>query len=110
MVVPAGLESAAQPRRDRFGRSARRWHAPQGAAFVLRGAAPDAGILPGVQRPAQARRQHGAALAYALGRLDLGQGRARRADREEQVRVKAAAGGVVTPVRALGPRRAPWVR
>src|SRR5580704_19085759 len=70
------LESWAQPRRDWFGRSVRHRCAPQRAPFVLRGAAPDTGNLSEVQGSAQARCHHRAALAYALGRLDVAQGRA----------------------------------
>src|SRR6516162_4144620 len=86
------------------GKSARRRPLAQAAPLLLGRASPDAGVLPGVQRPAQAWRPDRAVPAYLLGRLDLRQGRAQRADREEQLGVQTAAGGVVTPVRALGPR------
>jgi hypothetical protein len=61
--------------RGPFSRSARHRCALQDAPFFLCGAAPDAGNLSEVQRPAQARCRHRAALANVLGRLDVGQGR-----------------------------------
>src|SRR4051794_7563510 len=50
------------------------------------------------QGPAQAVGGDGAAGAHALGLLDLRHGRTRRADRVEQLRVLATAGGEIRPV------------
>src|SRR5690606_13227449 len=72
--------------------------APPDAPLPLGGASPDAVVLSGVQRPAQALAGHGAAPAGRLGLLDLCQGRPVGPGREEQLRVFVAAGGLVAPV------------
>ena len=64
------------------------------AALLLGGAAPDARVLVGGQGELEAGGLHGALAADGLGRLDLLDGRAGGADREEQVGVGVAAGGV----------------
>jgi hypothetical protein len=71
------------------------------APLVLSGAAPDTSIA-AVQCPSQTRFAHRAGSAYLLGFFDLKQGCTRGAEGEEQVGIHVAAGGVVTPVRALG--------
>ena len=68
------------------------------AALLLGGAAPDAGLLVGGQREVEAGLERLAGTADALGRLDLVDGRAGRADGEEEVRFGVAAGGRAPPV------------
>ena len=57
----------------------------EGAALVLGEAAPDAGVLTGLQRPREAGLDDLAATADRLGLLDLDQRRAGVPDREEQL-------------------------
>ena len=84
------------------------------ATLVLGQAAPDAGVLAGLERPLQAGVDHGAATAHGLRVLDLLQGRAGVPDREEQlgVLVRQAARwrqSIVSLLRALrgGAQRGP---
>src|SRR5277367_6728826 len=70
------------------------------AAFFLAHASPDAVVLPGVQREAQALAPDGAAGADYLRLRDLVQGGTRRGDREEQFRIRMPAGGQLPPVPA----------
>src|SRR5207248_10711285 len=70
-------------------------------ALLLGEPAPHAGVLTAVHRPCQAVVDDGAAVAHRLRLLDLQQGRSRRTDGEEQLRVFLAAGGQVTPVHAV---------
>src|SRR5204863_3955409 len=65
-----------------------------GAALFVGGASPDAGGDAVLQRPLQARRPRRAALADPFGLVDLTQREPGRADREEQIRIGAGAGGV----------------
>src|SRR5690606_26802297 len=59
---------------------------------------PYAGVLAGLERPAQALLRYRAAPTDRLGLLDLQQGRAGRPDREKQLRVLVSAGSTVAPV------------
>ena len=68
------------------------------APLVLAHAAPDAGVLAGLDRPAQALFHHRAAAADLFRFLDLEQRRAAVPDGEEQLRVHLTAGGFVAPV------------
>ena len=61
-------------------------------------AAPDADSLPGVECPLKTLLLDGAAPADGLGLLRLDQCGAGGADREEEVRVLAAARGMCSPV------------
>ena len=70
----------------------------QGAALVLGQAAPDAGVLAGAQGPLEAGLHDRAATAHGLGLLDLDDRRARRPDREEELRVFVPAERAVAPV------------
>src|SRR5689334_118685 len=70
----------------------------QGAALVLGHAAPDAGILAGLDGPLQADVHHFAAAAHSLGLLDLQDRWAGVPDGEEQLRVLFEAGSAVAPV------------
>ncbi|GMA85981.1 hypothetical protein GCM10025868_12310 [Angustibacter aerolatus] len=58
----------------------------QRPTLVLGQPAPDAGVLPGLQRPLEARLGDGAATADGLRLLDLEDGGSGVADREEQAR------------------------
>jgi two-component sensor histidine kinase len=71
------------------------------APFILARPAPDAGVLPGVDRPAQAFFHHRAAAAHLFGFLDLEERRTAVPDGEEQLGVHLTAGGFVTPVHAV---------
>src|SRR5690606_29852344 len=79
-------------------RTSRLPDAPPDAPLPLGGTSPDAVVLSGVQRPAQALTGHGAAPANRLRLLDLCQGRPVGPGREEQLRIFVAAGGPVAPV------------
>ncbi len=68
------------------------------AALVLAQPAPDAVVLPRLERPREALLAHVAASAHLLGLLDLEDGRTGVADREEQLRVLVEAGGTVAPI------------
>ena len=68
------------------------------AALLLGGAAPDARLLVGGQREVEAGLERVAGAADALGRFDLVDGRAGRANGEEEVRFGVAAGGRASPV------------
>jgi hypothetical protein len=68
------------------------------ATLVLTHGAPDAGVLPGLQRPAQAFTRDGAPLADSLGFGDLQQGRPGVADGKEEFGVFVATNRAVTPV------------
>src|SRR5690606_25259860 len=72
--------------------------ADQLRALGLGRAAPDAVHVPPPQRLSQALLGDGATPADGLSLLDLKERRARRPDREEQLRVLAAAGRAVAPV------------
>src|SRR4051794_32757265 len=72
----------------------------EGAALVLAHAAPDPGVLTGLQCPLQAGVDNGAAPADAFRFLDLQEGRAGVADGEEQLRVLVKAGCAITPIHA----------
>src|SRR5690606_17710898 len=90
----------------------------QQAPLVLAQSPPHAGVLAGLERPAQALLGDRATPADRLGLLDLQESRAGRPDREEQLRVLIAAGGMVAPVHggyapcsvALEMRRSSYVR
>src|SRR6185437_8965537 len=69
-----------------------------GAPLLVGGASPDPGGDAVLQRPLQARRPRRAAMADPFGLVDLTQREPGRADREEQVRIGAGTGGIVTPV------------
>src|SRR5260370_26308200 len=69
--------------------------------LVFTGAAPYAGILAALERPSQTRISHRALPADMLGFFDLQQGRARVADRKEQLRIHVTAGGVGAPVHSV---------
>ena len=73
---------------------------PHPARTLLRCAARHAIDDPVIQRPGQALGLRRAGPVDPFRFADLTQGGLGRADREEQVRVGVAAGGVVTPVRA----------
>src|SRR5260370_40176151 len=72
-----------------------------GAPLVFAQAAPDARVLPALDRPLQAALDHRAPAAHALGLFDLEQRWACVPDREEQFRIHLTAGGVVAPVHAV---------
>ena len=61
------------------------------AALLLGGAAPDARLLIGVERELEALAVHRTDLADLLGRLDLVEGDAGGAHREEQLGVRVPA-------------------
>jgi hypothetical protein len=71
--------------------------AVQQSTFLVVEAAPDAEILVGIQRERQAALPYRAARADGLGPLDFLDGRAGLPDREEQFRVRGAAGRQFTP-------------
>src|SRR5262249_60503969 len=80
------------------------WRPPataQPAALRLGRAAPDTGLRPVVQCPAQADPFNRARAAHLLGRLNLRPARAHIGGWEEQVRVRVAACGVVKPGHGL---------
>src|SRR5690242_4964324 len=79
---------------------------PDGAPLVWRGGSPHAIGDPVFQGPGQARGSRRAGPADPFRLADLAQCGPGRTDREEQVRVGVAAGGIVTPGRAGGHR---WV-
>ena len=68
------------------------------AALLLGGAAPDARLLVGGQREVEAGLERVAGVADTLGGVDLVDGRAGRANGEEEVRFGVAAGGGAPPV------------
>src|SRR5690606_2101112 len=67
------------------------------AALVLRQAAPDTGVLVGLERVLEAHLGDRARRADGLGLLDLLERWAGVADREEQLGVYREAGSVITP-------------
>src|SRR5580700_3916641 len=71
------------------------------APFIFAHAAPDARVLAALHRPLQAALGHRAPAAYPLGLFDLEQRGPCVSDREEQLRIHLAAGGVVAPVHAV---------
>src|SRR5690606_20191931 len=73
----------------------------QRPALLLGRPTPDAAVLVGHQRVLEALGLDVAGAAHGLGALDLLDGRAGGADREEEVGVGVATGAVVTPVIAL---------
>src|SRR5690606_30943569 len=73
----------------------------QGAALVLAHAAPDSGLLTGLQRPAEAGVGHVTTPAYLLGLFDLQDRGSGVADREEQLGVHVTGGCAVAPVHAV---------
>src|SRR4051812_28877358 len=73
----------------------------QRTPFVLRGPAPDTGVLAGLEGPGQARLEGGAAPADGLGLVHLGRGRTRRANREEELGILLSAERAVAPVHAV---------
>ena len=76
------------------------------AALLLGGAAPDAGVLVGGEGELEAGALGVALAADGLGVLDLLDGRAGGADREEEVGIGVAARGVAAPlVRFEGERQ-----
>jgi hypothetical protein len=79
--------------------------ATDGAPLFLGGTAPDASGDGVPQRPGEARRPRRACPADPFSLINLSQCGPGRADREEEVRIGVAAGGLVTPVRAPGQRR-----
>ena len=68
------------------------------AALLLGGAAPDARLLIGGEREVEAGLERFARTADTLGRLDLVEGGAGRADGKEEVRFGVAASGRTPPV------------
>jgi len=108
--LPVGCEPADPDRgaatKERL--NARRLHVRAGAQpdraalertpLVLAHTAPHAGVLPGLDRPAQALVLHRAAAAHLFSFLDLEQSRTAVPDGEEQLRVHLTAGGFVAPV------------
>jgi two-component sensor histidine kinase len=68
------------------------------APLVLAQAAPDAGVLAAVNRPAQALVKHAAPSADLLGLFNLQERGAAVSDREEQLGICLATGGDVAPV------------
>jgi hypothetical protein len=73
----------------------------EGTSFVLRKAAPDTGVLAGVERPTQARLDDLASTANGLGFLDLKDRWPCVPDREEQLRVLLEAGCLMAPVHGM---------
>jgi hypothetical protein len=72
----------------------------EGAALIFTHAAPDAGILAGLESPLQACVHYRAPAADAFRFLDLQEGRACVSDGEEQFRVLFEARCAVTPIHA----------
>src|SRR5918994_5809636 len=70
----------------------------EGAALVLGHAAPDAGVLTGLDGPLQAGFEDLATAADGLGLLDLSDCRAGVPDGEEQLGILVEAGSAVAPV------------
>src|SRR4051812_21164363 len=68
------------------------------ATLVFAEPTPDARILVGLERVLQAHLGHGAPGTHRLGLVDLVDGRAGVADREEQFGVGGETGGFVTPI------------
>src|SRR5687767_10200792 len=68
------------------------------AALLFGGAAPDPGLLVGGEGELEAGGLRVARLADGLGGVDLLEGGARGADREEEVRIGVSTGGVQSPV------------
>jgi predicted ArsR family transcriptional regulator len=103
----SGLSGEAVVARLVGGRRAGRGALPAAAhatTLVFGKPAPDPVVLAGAQRELQARLPHRAPGAHLFGLRYLRQRGARRAGREEQLRVLAAAGRVTTPA-ALVPAR-----
>src|SRR5690349_10554663 len=71
------------------------------ATLVLAHAAPHAGILAGLQRPAQALGGHRATVADELRISDLREGRAAVPHGEEQFRILVATDRLVTPIHSF---------
>src|SRR5687767_8353380 len=70
----------------------------QGAPLLFAHPTPDAGVLARLECPLQALVRDRTAPAHRFSLLDLKQRRARRPDREEQLRVFITADSTVTPV------------
>ena len=70
----------------------------QRATLVLTHAAPDAGVLAGLESPGEALGSDGAAVADDLRLRDLREGGPGIADGEEQLGIFIATDGLVTPV------------
>ena len=68
------------------------------APFILAHAAPDAGVLAGIDGPAKAFLNHRTASADLLGFFDLEERRPAVSDREEQLWIYLTTGGNVAPV------------
>jgi hypothetical protein len=77
---------------------------PQSAPLVFGGTSPHARGDLLVYRPGQARGLRWAGPADAFGLADLAQCGPYRADREEEVGIGVAAGGIVTPAGVYGHR------
>src|SRR5690606_18906351 len=75
------------------------------AALLLGGTAPDAGVLVGGDGELETRGLGVALVADGLGVGDLLDRRAGGADREEEIRIGVAAGGVATPLVGLDGQR-----
>jgi hypothetical protein len=73
----------------------------QRAALFLGKAAPDTGVLCGVESPLQARLANRAQCTNGFGRLDLGLCRARRPYGKEQLRVDIPAACSMAPIHLL---------
>jgi two-component sensor histidine kinase len=71
------------------------------ASLVLAHAAPDAGVLAGVQRPGQAFRRDRAAVADDLRVRDLGKCRTAVSHREEQFRILVTTDRLVPPIHSF---------
>jgi hypothetical protein len=82
------------------GAAGARGPALKGAAFVLTHAAPDAGVLAGLDRPLETRVNDGAAAANTFGFLNLEEGGPCVSYGEKQFRVLVEAGRAVTPIHA----------
>ena len=72
----------------------------KGTAFVFAHAAPDAGVLAGLESPLEARVNYRAAAAYAFGFLNLEERRPCVSYGEKQFRVLVEARRAVTPIHA----------
>jgi LysR substrate binding domain len=102
---PAGR---VEPRRQTTGSDVRPGPQTQrtaldGPPLVLAQAAPDPGVLAGLDGPVQARFHYRTTMTNALGFVDLKYRGTGVPDREEQFRVDVLAGGVMAPVHEVTP-------
>jgi hypothetical protein len=73
----------------------------EGSTFVFAEAAPDAGVLAGLERVLEAHLRDGATTAHSLGLIDLVDGGPGVPHREKQFGVGSEASSVIAPVHVV---------